>query len=387
MRRYAEALFDKDGTSNVWVVPGRMTAKLRRRWGFYLSNDNYKNRDDHRHHALDAAVIGLIDRALVQQLQAWSRKYGASEINKHLLPPLPEKIEEIEDERLKELHQIRAEVRQRIAQVQASHRPNHASRGHPHHSTGGALHEETAYGQVPEEEQEAQGLGNLVFRKSVEALEPGEIKRIRDGHLRAQLQDHTQGHLGNKKALREALQQWGEDFRGYETEKNANRRHGTRSLRIVKRDQSARQIPGQRKWVIPGENLFVEILEQGGKWLPHVVDRWANASRMARPWHEAYPGAKFIMRLYKGDTIQLYGWDRGRKTIIPDENQVKRVISIKMVELVIAGVNEGGTLPNRHNDPEDRFRWDRPGFDRLRQRRARRVRIDETGRLRVVPMG
>lgn len=51
VRAYADALFPRDGTSNVWVLPGRMTAMLRRRWQLYLPDHNAKGRDDHRHHA------------------------------------------------------------------------------------------------------------------------------------------------------------------------------------------------------------------------------------------------------------------------------------------------------------------------------------------------
>ena len=54
-----------------WVIPGQMTAMLRRKWGLnpLLGDHNKKNRADHRHHAIDAYVVGLTDRSMLQQIQ------------------------------------------------------------------------------------------------------------------------------------------------------------------------------------------------------------------------------------------------------------------------------------------------------------------------------
>ena len=54
--------------NNVWVVPGKLTGLLRKKLGLdgLLGREGIKNRDDHRHHAVDAAVIGIIDRGFLQ---------------------------------------------------------------------------------------------------------------------------------------------------------------------------------------------------------------------------------------------------------------------------------------------------------------------------------
>ncbi len=53
----------------VWVVPGRLTGQLRRKWELnnILHDSAEKNRADHRHHAIDAVIIGFKDRATLQQ--------------------------------------------------------------------------------------------------------------------------------------------------------------------------------------------------------------------------------------------------------------------------------------------------------------------------------
>ncbi|NOX73466.1 MAG: hypothetical protein GXP03_07550, partial [Alphaproteobacteria bacterium] len=94
VRAYAEALFDKadsDGIrrNHVWMLPGRMTAMLRHRWGLNLGDHNRKNRDDHRHHAIDAAVIGVIDRAMIKRLQDAAKMVGADTLSR-VLPSPPE---------------------------------------------------------------------------------------------------------------------------------------------------------------------------------------------------------------------------------------------------------------------------------------------------------
>ncbi len=77
-RSYLEALYDgSDGKSHVWVVPGKLTETLRRHWGLNgiaeLTSVNSrtvkaKNRTDHRHHAIDAAVIAATDRGLIKRM-------------------------------------------------------------------------------------------------------------------------------------------------------------------------------------------------------------------------------------------------------------------------------------------------------------------------------
>jgi CRISPR-associated endonuclease Csn1 len=48
------------------VIPGQMTAMLRGKFGLnhVLGLDGEKNRNDHRHHAVDACVIGVTDQQL-----------------------------------------------------------------------------------------------------------------------------------------------------------------------------------------------------------------------------------------------------------------------------------------------------------------------------------
>lgn len=63
---------------------GRITAMIRGKLGLnrLLSEDGSKNRNDHRHHALDAAVIGILDRSLVQKFSASAAQAEKAGLNR-----------------------------------------------------------------------------------------------------------------------------------------------------------------------------------------------------------------------------------------------------------------------------------------------------------------
>lgn len=112
----------------VRVIPGRMTAILRRHLGLntLLSDSGIKNRDDHRHHAVDACVIGVTDQGLLQrfaQANARASQEGLEQLAKRFEPPWPTYRQ----------HVIRA-----VENILVSHRPDHGYQG--------SLMEDTAYG-------------------------------------------------------------------------------------------------------------------------------------------------------------------------------------------------------------------------------------------------
>jgi len=82
---------------NIWVTPGRQTSILRAKWGMNTilnsSGDNWtKNRSDHRHHAVDALVIGLTDRGLIKRMADLNSNSLPYEIN---VPEFPFNREDV----------------------------------------------------------------------------------------------------------------------------------------------------------------------------------------------------------------------------------------------------------------------------------------------------
>lgn len=384
VRAYAEALFpktDEEGKrrSHVWVLPGRMTAMLRHRWGLNLGDHNRKSRDDHRHHAIDAAVVGVIDRRMVQVLQTHARNMGVERLDR-VLPAPPEPFNGFRDA-----------VLSAVEKVNISHRPQHGSIDPIDPSqTSGRLHEDTVFGLVRDvhENQAERTIGNVVVRKPVSGLTEKEIGQVRDVKLRLSLDEATKSARDKslpeaecKKRLPEALAKWVQET-------------GHRKLRVLKPEAGVRPVRDRDgkpyKWLVPGEISWLDILEApNGSWFQHATDIWAANSGGAEPWNIAHPGARFIMRVHKNDTIQVFDWDDKNNCVVEGSNRIKRIVrmepSANRVRLV--GIDEAGVFDDRHKDADDPFRWDLATISKLKLRRARRVRIDELGRVHTIPHG
>lgn len=135
--------------SGVRVIPGRMTSLLRRHLGLneILGPDGEKNRCDHRHHAVDACVIGVTDQGLLQRFAQASARAGEQGLHKlaeGFEPPWPT---------------YRDHVQRAIDNIWVSHRPDHGYQG--------SLMEDTAHGigrdgSIKQRKKEGREIKNLI---------------------------------------------------------------------------------------------------------------------------------------------------------------------------------------------------------------------------------
>jgi CRISPR-associated endonuclease Csn1 len=114
-------------SNSIWASPGRLTGMLRGYWGFNTllnrGHDTwYKNRSDHRHHVLDALIIGLCDRRLISEAARINSGRGYSEID---APPCP--IE-------------RQNIEKQLKSIIASYKPDHGKEGKLYAETALAKH-------------------------------------------------------------------------------------------------------------------------------------------------------------------------------------------------------------------------------------------------------
>lgn len=135
---------------NTRVIPGRMTAMLRAKFALndVLSLQGEKNRNDHRHHAVDACVIAVTDQGLLKrfaQASASAREQQLNRLVENMPLPWPT---------------YREHVARAVGNIWVSHKPDH---GHE-----GAMHNDTAYGL----------LGN--GRVSVHKMVDGKRERVED---------------------------------------------------------------------------------------------------------------------------------------------------------------------------------------------------------------
>ncbi len=336
-------------TNKVWATPGRLTANLRGWWGLndILSADaNLKNRTDHRHHAVDAVVVAVTDRGLLNRISREAAR-GEEEDRDRLMADTPEPWENFRDD-----------VRAAVKGIIVSHRPDHGR--------AGKLHEETAYGLVAN--PDAEDGYNLVYRKPLVSLNKNEIARIRDRELRAAIQAHVKVVPEGTK-LADALQDFGE-------------KHDIRRVRLLKKEQRMIKIADGTgklyKALSPGDNHHVDILAMpDGKWVGWGVTVF-EANRHngeAPPWKETYPAARRMVRIYRGDLLKLDS---------PKGDEIMRVVRLEPVagRLRLAGHSESGNLEERHASPEDPFRWTFASWSRLKEWRTRKVHVDVLGRVR-----
>ncbi len=152
-------LYPKDGQVHVRARPGALTAKLRRAWAVddLKRDDKGKRLPDDRHHALDALVVAATTQAKLEELtraaqEAERRGEGRGFDFKFVPEPWPG---------------FRAATRAAVAGVIVSRPERRRARGEAHAAT---------IRQVRERD------GRMVVfeRKSVDALKPGDLERIKD---------------------------------------------------------------------------------------------------------------------------------------------------------------------------------------------------------------
>lgn len=137
---------------NTRVIPGQMTAMLRAKFGLndVLGLAGEKNRNDHRHHAVDACVIAVTDQGMLQrfaQASASAREKQLDRLVEKMPLPWLTYYEHVE---------------RAVNSIWVSHKPDH---GHE-----GAMMEATAYGVRKD--------GTIKQKKKADGEEGREVKNL-----------------------------------------------------------------------------------------------------------------------------------------------------------------------------------------------------------------
>ncbi|MGL4593106.1 MAG: type II CRISPR RNA-guided endonuclease Cas9, partial [Thermoguttaceae bacterium] len=164
---------DAEGTKRVQVSPGRMTAYLRDEWDMNsILNDGgiEKNRADHRHHAVDAAVIAMCDVRTVQMLQRAAEKASDMGTNRLFVKG---GIEE-------PIKNFRQQIKNAVEKINISFRCNRKA--------SGSLHDGTNYSKpifvTDGEGKKAKQVEYRHIRKPLANMSTGEIEEIVDPKVR-----------------------------------------------------------------------------------------------------------------------------------------------------------------------------------------------------------
>ncbi|GJM02860.1 MAG: hypothetical protein DHS20C08_13610 [Rhodomicrobium sp.] len=353
-KTYLEAL-----GSDVWVTPGRLTSDLRHQWGLnsVLAGHNReeaetksanKNRDDHRHHAIDAIVVGLTDRGLLHRVArqaalGWQVGKGAVDLIKGLTPPW---------------ETFREDVREVITNLIVSHKPDHG--------LGGQLHNDTAYGIV-EDNIDGKGLSEVVHRVSLSSLKTAEkLEQIRDEEIKAQLKAKTEGLTG--KEFVEALCTAGEAM--------------TPPVRRIRIKENLKVISiNDRKTGKPykafkgDSNYCYEIYEnENGTWTGDIIQRYrANQKDYNIKSKLSLSGAPLIMRLHNDDMIAITDPENNFETIF-------RIVKMSKGKITLAKHSEAN-VDRRDRDKEDDYNHLTISPSTLQKLKARKVRVNAIGKI------
>ncbi|MEC3908934.1 type II CRISPR RNA-guided endonuclease Cas9 [Sphingobium sp. CR2-8] len=386
--KYLGSLYGRDEGRRVYVIPGQMTSMLRRIWGLnsILGDHNQvvnkhsdapKNRLDHRHHALDAAVTGVTTHALIQRIAAAAGRAEQDNLDRlftDLEHPWPG---------------FRDALKAALDRTVVSHRPDHGLKpkaalhqSAPPHMTAGALHNDTAYGFTGQ--VNANGVPMVVHRVAIGSIKPEHLidggtgrspAWIVDDALRKALAVATHGKA-DKTAFAHAIRAFAKTHPQFQGIRGARIIEGLNLIPV--RDRTGKVYKGYKG----DSNYRYDIWEMpDGKW----VTSWKDAQGQTQSgtlsmfdMHQTgeerrpHPAARKVLSLHRNDVL---AFDRG------SGRELMRVVKFSPAQLALAPLHEAH-VDARSRDKESGFRYTLPAPSRLKEWQARQVIVDALGRVR-----
>ncbi len=346
---------------------------LRRKWGLndLLPDHNVaggagqpKNRRDHRHHAIDALVVAVTDRGMLNRIAREAGQHG-HEAADRMLSGIPAPWDGFLDE-----------TRDAVRAIVVSHRTDHgtvskAARPKGRDATAGRLHNDTAYGFTGM--KNANGKDVVVRRVALSALkksadiDDGPSKGVVDPLLRTALAEWTKGLEG--KPFEARLAKFPE--LGPLIYRRIRRVRVMEPLSVIPiRDRHGVAYKGYKG----DSNYRYDVWElKDGKWVAEVVSMFdAHQPGWTSKIRQDNPTARKVLRLHRDDMLAI---ERN------GERHLVRIVKFSEKELALAEPHEGGALKARAADKDDPFNYLYPSPKTLKTWKTRQIRIDELGRV------
>ena len=298
--------------SGARVIPGQMTAMLRGKFGVnnVLGVSGEKNRNDHRHHAVDACVIGVTDQGMLHKFanaSASARERGTGRLVEMMPDPWPT---------------YRTHVARAVNAIWVSHKPDHSHEG--------AMHNDTAYGLLPDGFVRHRKVIDGISQRVQESLKVLPISSVRAGN--------RHGFLDNGKPA---------PYKGYKGNSNY-------CIDIV--------LNGNGKWegeVVSTFDAYQVVRVDG---VARLRDRVLSIS-----------GKPLVMRLIVNDSVRL------------NINGVLRTMRVANIsgngQIFMADCHEAN-VDSRNRDKADVFAYVSKYASSLQSAQGRRVTISEIGDVR-----
>lgn len=354
---------------DITTTPGRVTSDLRYYLGYKI-----KDRNTHANHAIDAIVVGLTNRSILQKLADFYKEgkdlKEDSEGNEFLKRALGNKIK-------------RSDIDAVIDNIVVSHKVSK--------SRGGQLHEETAYGLATQQTNEDLELtphkaekGIVVrHRTMLESITADTLDKIVDPKIQSELLRETDGKSGT-------------DFNKAIAAYSA--RTGVRRIRVEKTltgiplrthikawSKRRKQLVEKQGWKIypGGNNWCYDIYEtDNGKWDGEVISRYdANQKSFIPKWKRENPTKKLLMRLFIDSTLLFRKELKDDQT--PIHQHIYRVQKFTPGKITLTLIHEAN-VDKRDRDKEDSFQFKRAGPNALKSKYdAVQVDISPTGLINI----
>ncbi len=341
------------GEKNIWVVKGQQTSMLRAKWGLngILNEDGSgtKNRADHRHHAIDAFVIGMMGHSTVKRLST-----AVKQSRDRYLEQLGDPYSGFSHE----------DFAQKVSEIMVSYKPDQINpvKLHKRNQTAGPLLKDTAYGYLgPDPNNPKMHL--YTERVSVSKISIKDAERIIDPVIKECLTVRIR-KFTDAKFLKESMAEWS---RNTGIKKVKLRFSANPDTMISIRDNSGKIY----KCYASGENLFTDIYcttpwDPKAKWCMEIVTSYnAHQKDFVPSWKQKYPMAKLIMRLFKNDIVSIDGQE-GR--------QYRRVKKMSPGKLYLREINIA------RKDKDKRDEGECFSVSGLQKCNARKAGIDVIGR-------
>jgi CRISPR-associated endonuclease Csn1 len=282
---------------DVSVTKGYVVSQIRHQWGLndLIGETDKKERTDHRHHAIDAAVIAATSRSLYKNAVAQIRRDKLK-----IPPPYPD---------------FRDELDEQLKHIIISHSPQR--------KLSGSLHEETGAGYIEKH-------GGLVYRKN---LAPDFTEKNAKNIVDATIQELVLAHLKKynndpKRAFAEGIIVYHKDGK-IPIKRVRVLQSKTNEKKLIKTKFGVKDKMGKIfKWMSYGNMHHVEILQhqETGKYKGEFVTMMQVSHRARGIKSELNPegkkqsmikadhgdGWQFVMALHINDLVSVNN-DNGEK--------------------------------------------------------------------------
>lgn len=356
--------------NKIYTANGRITALLRRNWGLNAILDDglldssddtgpKKNRDDNRHHAIDAFTLACTSRKTISDISRCAKICEEAGLER-LISDLPLPYKGFN-------HDVFAE---KVGNIIVSFKPDRggAQKAVLQNKTVGKLHNDTAYGPLKGSlNGDKISVATRVKITSIKFAEKS-VDEIGDDKIRRELLEiykdtvNTAGEKGGESLWKVRLEEY-------------SARHGIRRLRIHRENMELSSLIPMRdkagkiyKYMANPENYCIDFYLPKGesKWRYYIVNMFAAHKRGYVPqWRKADSQARLVMRLFKQDIIAY------------DDPVCGRVLA--RVTGIATGQGKLSLVPLTWSKVEGNP--PKKSANTLQELNARKVYVDEIGRL------